>query len=102
MVLVHGGGGTAEAEWVRIWNARGYAAISMDTCGCVPGGEPGVRPRHEFGGSPGTGGCLALDVRMPGMELQRQLATQGVTIPIIMITGQRASDHLRKPPPDAS
>ncbi len=56
MVLIHGGGGTAEAEWVRIWNARGYAAILMDTCGCVPGGEPGNRPRHEFGGSPGTGG----------------------------------------------
>jgi len=32
MVLVHGGGGTAFAEWVRIWNRRGYAAIAMDTC----------------------------------------------------------------------
>src|SRR6186713_911179 len=24
MVLIHGGGGTAFAEWVRMWNARGY------------------------------------------------------------------------------
>src|SRR4051812_14567999 len=25
MVLVHGGGGTAFPEWVKLWNARGYA-----------------------------------------------------------------------------
>ena len=36
MVLVHGGGGTAFAEWVRIWNRRGYAALAMDTCGYEP------------------------------------------------------------------
>jgi len=29
MVLVHGGGGTAYAEWVRLWNDRGYAALSI-------------------------------------------------------------------------
>ncbi len=56
MVLVHGGGGTAFDSWVRRWTARGYAAIAMDTCGCVPGGEHGRRPRHEFGGPPGWGG----------------------------------------------
>lgn len=26
MVLIHGGGGTAFAEWVRLWNSRGGAA----------------------------------------------------------------------------
>ena len=26
MVLVHGGGGTAFADWVRLWTGRGYAA----------------------------------------------------------------------------
>jgi dienelactone hydrolase len=36
MVLVHGGEGTAFANWVRLWNARGYAAIAIDTCGSVP------------------------------------------------------------------
>ncbi|MFZ2654940.1 MAG: acetylxylan esterase, partial [Victivallales bacterium] len=36
MVLVHGGGGTAFADWIRLWNSRGYAAIAMDTCGGVP------------------------------------------------------------------
>lgn len=37
MVLVHGGGGTAFPEWVRIWNERGYAAIAMDLEGHAPG-----------------------------------------------------------------
>lgn len=29
IVLVHGGGGTAFKEWVRKWNDRGFAAISI-------------------------------------------------------------------------
>jgi dienelactone hydrolase len=37
MVLVHGGGGTAYESWVRLWNARGYAAIAMDTVGNIQG-----------------------------------------------------------------
>ncbi len=36
LVLVHGGGGTAFASWVRLWNSRGYAAIAIDTCGNLP------------------------------------------------------------------
>lgn len=36
VVLVHGGGGHAYAEWVKIWNQRGYAAIAMDTTGYFP------------------------------------------------------------------
>ena len=56
MVLIHGGGGTAFAEWVRLWVSRGYAAIAMDTCGCLPTGNHGKRPRHEFGGPGGWGG----------------------------------------------
>lgn len=36
VVLVHGGGGHAYAEWIKIWNQRGYAAIAMDTTGYVP------------------------------------------------------------------
>lgn len=36
MVLVHGGGGTAFAEWVEHWVKRGYAALAMDLGGCGP------------------------------------------------------------------
>jgi|GEM_PF-169392 dienelactone hydrolase len=61
MVLIHGGGGTAFAEWVRLWNGRGYAAIAMDTCGSVPGGKPGQRPRHAKGGPDGWGGYGQID-----------------------------------------
>lgn len=39
MVLVHGGGGTAFPQWVRMWNERGYAALAMDLSGRGPDGE---------------------------------------------------------------
>ncbi len=55
MVLVHGGGGTAFSDWVKLWNERGYAAIAMDTCGCVPRGTYGNWERHAQGGPAGWG-----------------------------------------------
>jgi dienelactone hydrolase len=57
MVLIHGGGGTAYQNWVKLWVDRGYAAIAMDTCGALP--EPATakpRPRHDHSGPPGWGG----------------------------------------------
>ena len=56
MVLLHGGGGTAFDSWVGLWNARGYAAIAIDQCGCQPqipvvDGEP--HDRNPDGGPPG-------------------------------------------------
>lgn len=56
MVLIHGGGGTAFEEWVRLWVKRGYAAIAMDTCGQLPVGNYGQWYRDEQGGPPGWGG----------------------------------------------
>ncbi len=53
MVLIHGGGGTAFDRWVKVWNDRGYAAIAMDLCGCIPVGTYGNWKRHEQGGPPG-------------------------------------------------
>ncbi|MDF2441273.1 MAG: hypothetical protein JWN98_2257 [Abditibacteriota bacterium] len=63
IVLVHGGGATAFANWVRLWNRRGYAAIAMDTCGSVPNGNDYsmTPPRHEMGGPPGWGGFTQIE-----------------------------------------
>ena len=36
VVLIHGGGGTAFAEWAWLWARRGYAAIAMDLSGSRP------------------------------------------------------------------
>lgn len=41
VVCVHGGGGTAFDEWVKLWNSHGYAAISMDLEGHYPIRENG-------------------------------------------------------------
>jgi dienelactone hydrolase len=77
MVLVHGGGGTAFDRWVKLWNSRGYAAIAMDLCGCLPVREepasttkgrpsapakgPGRWKHHEHGGPRGWGGFDQID-----------------------------------------
>jgi len=39
VVCAHGGGGTAYPDWVKEWNKHGYAAISMDLEGHLPGGK---------------------------------------------------------------
>lgn len=36
VVLIHGGGGTAFPDWVKMWNEKGYAAIAIDTEGRIP------------------------------------------------------------------
>lgn len=65
VVLIHGGGGTAFAQWTWLWAKRGYAAIAMDlggqrppapkfdpTTGVLVSGfsRPGDRKRLERGG----------------------------------------------------
>lgn len=45
VVLVHGGGGHPQDKWIKKWNEKGYAAISMDTTGFYPT-EAGV-PLYE-------------------------------------------------------
>lgn len=64
MVLIHGGGGTAFEAWVRLWNARGYAAIAMDTCGCVPEGEYGKWHEHDRSGHTSWGGAERVNLNL--------------------------------------
>jgi dienelactone hydrolase len=47
VVLIHGGGGTAFAEWTWLWAQRGYAAIAMDLAGSRPND-----PQYEADGTP--------------------------------------------------
>lgn len=61
IVLVHGGGGTAFRNWVKLWVDRGYAAIAMDTCGQVPdplSSEKNARKSHPYSG-PELGGTFS-------------------------------------------
>lgn len=64
MVLIHGGGGTADPDWVKLWNDRGYAAISIDTTGSVPNGEFPTHKKHSLGGPDGWGGFSQIDEKI--------------------------------------
>ncbi len=55
IVLVHGGGGTAFKEWVRKWNERGFAAISIAVEGQTDERNPEATreaqwSRHQWAG----------------------------------------------------
>ena len=53
IVLVHGGGGSAFQPWVRQWNDRGFAAISIAVEGQTSertAANPKAWKRHESGG----------------------------------------------------
>jgi dienelactone hydrolase len=64
VVCIHGGGGTAFADWVHLWAKRGYAVMAMDLNGSRPpdpefdpktgmaigNGHRGVRTRLPNGG----------------------------------------------------
>ncbi|QEG42119.1 alpha/beta hydrolase family protein [Roseimaritima ulvae] len=61
IVLIHGGGGTAFADWVWLWANRGYAAIAMDL-----GGQRPPAPEFDEAGQlkPHTGHPRATRVRL--------------------------------------
>jgi cephalosporin-C deacetylase-like acetyl esterase len=55
VVLVHGGGGTAFPQWVKIWTDKGYAAIAMDLEGHQPSiPETQLLAEHDLAGPKNT------------------------------------------------
>jgi hypothetical protein len=56
VVLAHGGGGTAFADWVKYWNTKGYAAIAMDNEGQIP-----QKPPAGPDGSPAKSQWIPID-----------------------------------------
>lgn len=93
MVLVHGGGGTAFESWVRLWNSRGYAAIAMDTCGCIPVGTYGNWQRTEFGGPAGWGGMGQED--QPMTDQWTYHAVSSVILAHSLLRSQKQVDSRR-------
>lgn len=56
VVLAHGGGGMAYADWVKQWNSRGYAAIAVDLEGKQPDKPGGYNSQlHQWNGPTRTG-----------------------------------------------
>lgn len=55
VVLVHGEVSSASRSWAEHWADLGYAAIAIDTCGSVPGGEYGADERSGHRRSPAGG-----------------------------------------------
>jgi dienelactone hydrolase len=58
VILIHGGGGTAFAEWVWLWANRGYAAMAMDLSGRQP-----ISPVYDPAGVPIHGQAAKPDTR---------------------------------------
>ncbi|NQU44538.1 alpha/beta fold hydrolase [bacterium] len=51
IVLIHGGGGSAYANWTELWAERGYAAIAMDLGAKGPEKDPLLDGGAPFGSS---------------------------------------------------
>ena len=70
IILLHGSGLTANVEWVRIWNDKGYAAIAIDYDGCIPVANvsgSGGWTYHKWGGP-----CHAAQFDQANLDLKNQ------------------------------
>ncbi len=76
VVCVHGGGGVAFPEWVKIWNDKGYAAIAMTLTGDGPdvpstpsaaASAVGQYPHPYMGVTCWGGNAFLADVESAGM-----------------------------------
>lgn len=76
MVLVHGGG-TAFESWVRLWNARGYAAIAMDNTGGRPVGAYPSWQRDEYS-TPANNAAGMYSPELPDNEQWQYFAVESI------------------------
>ncbi|MDB5083187.1 MAG: hypothetical protein JWN30_73, partial [Bacilli bacterium] len=94
VVLVHGGGGTAFEQWVRIWAERGYAAIAMDLEGHYPGEKVDkIWPAHSWSG-PARQDIFA-DYRLPVEEQWMYHAAANVVLANSLLRSFDAVDEKR-------
>ncbi|NQV28063.1 MAG: acetylxylan esterase [Rhodopirellula sp.] len=84
VVLIHGGGGTAFAEWTWLWAKRGYAAIAMDLSGRRP-----AAPKFD----PATGELIVVHSRPAGrVRLERGGPEHGHTEKFSNVGGDPTDD----------
>jgi hypothetical protein len=102
VVLVHGGGGTAFPDWLKMWTARGYAAIAVDLEGQIPTpGEPGKRVRtdtlgHAWGGGPArTGNAFGDSFDRPFEEQWTYHAVADTIIAVSLLASMPEVDPAR-------
>lgn len=82
-VLVHGGGGTAFADWVKYWTDRGYAAISIDTEGHIPTADASVYQANVTQPSPRHHGPANLQFSDSQLPIEEQWPFHAVAATIV-------------------
>lgn len=103
VVLVHGGGGTAFADWVKMWTARGYAAIAVDLEGQIPTrdttGKAWIRTDtlgYAWGGGPArTGNAFGDSFDRPFEEQWPYHAVADTMLAFSFLASQPAVDPAR-------
>lgn len=85
ILVLHGGGGTAEIDKVRKWAAKGYIAVAIDIPGIVPPDKvpnsSGVFKNYKYGehrftASPDVTGSTIFDAALAGVQAFYLLRSQ--------------------------
>lgn len=91
MVLVHGGGGNAFHEWVKIWNDRGYAAIAMSLEGHMTKTESGKGKQKHAHSGPSRQGMFS-DFNEPFEDQWMYHAVSDIVLAHSLLASQKEVD----------